>query len=59
MVFRILSHTWSAGSDFSQSYERRIHAVEAMARKQAHAPDMLFELLTEEQFQAWLDKQPA
>ena len=59
MAFRILSHTWSAGSDFSQSYDRRIYAVEAMAVLQAQAPDALFELITEDQFQAWLDKQIA
>lgn len=58
MVFRILSHSWSAGSDFSRSYERRIWAVEAMAVLQANAPEALFELVTEDQFQAWLDKQP-
>lgn len=56
--YRILSYTWSAGSDFSQRYDARIDAVEAMAKRQANAPDVLFELVTEDQFRAWLDKQP-
>ena len=57
MAYRILSHTWSAGSDFSQRYDARIDAIEAMAKRQAHAPEVLFELVTEEQFQAWLEKE--
>ena len=59
MAFRILSHSWSAGSDFSQRYDVRIDAVEAMAKRQANAPEALFELVTEDQFLAWLDKQPS
>jgi hypothetical protein len=59
MAYRILSHTWSAGSDFSQRYDARIDAVEAMAKRQANAPEVLFELVTEDHFCAWLDKQPA
>jgi hypothetical protein len=52
MAYRILSHTWSAGWDFSQSYDYRIDAVAAMAKKMANAPEMLFELVTEEEFLA-------
>ena len=52
MAYRILSHTWSAGWDFSQSYNYRIDAVAAMAGKMANAPEMLFELVTEEEFLA-------
>lgn len=59
MSYRILSHTWSAVSDFSQRYDARIDAVEEMARRQANAPDVLFELVTEDQFRAWLDREPA
>jgi len=58
MAYRILSHTWSAGSDFSPCYTARIDAAEALAKLQAKAPDALHELVTEEQFQAWLDKDP-
>jgi hypothetical protein len=54
MAFRIISTTWSTGWDFSQRYDRRIDAVEAMAKRMANAPDVLFELVSEEQFQARL-----
>lgn len=59
MAYRILSHTWSVGSDFSSQYAYRIDAVKAMAHKQANAPDVSFELVTEQQFQAWINKQSA
>lgn len=52
MSFRIIGTTWSAGWDFSKSYDYRIDAVEAMAKKMANAPEMLFELVTEEEFLA-------
>jgi hypothetical protein len=52
MAFRIIGTTWSAGWDFSQSYDYRIDAVAAMAKKMANAPEMLLELVTEEEFLA-------
>lgn len=59
MAYRILSHTWSAGSGFSQRYDARIDAIQAMAKKMANAPEMMFELVTEEEFREWLKKEPS
>lgn len=53
-MFRIISTYWSGDWDFTSAYDRRIDAVEAMAKRQANAPDVLFELVPEEQFQAML-----